>query len=115
MTGTECFHAALNLLSRNAEQRRLLRAIRAGALNQLLANSLREINAERVSCAEQPYTAPPQMDSAGRRRSQRATGWRASASPTGWQPCSWRMTTRPNSTGLPPNTPTGCCATVRRS
>ena len=62
MTGTECFRAALNLLSETPDSGTYYEQFALGALNQLLVNSLREINAERVFCAEQPYTAPPQME-----------------------------------------------------
>ena len=62
MTGTECFRAALNLLSETPDSGTYYEQFALGALNQLLANSLREINAERMFCAEQPYTAPPQLE-----------------------------------------------------
>ena len=62
MTGTECFRAALNLLSETPDSGACYEPFALGALNQLLVNSLREINAERVFCAEQPHAAPPRMD-----------------------------------------------------
>ena len=62
MTGTECFRAALNLLSETPDSGTYYEQFALGALNQLLANSLREINAERMFCAGQPYTAPPQLE-----------------------------------------------------
>lgn len=61
MTGTECFRAALNLLSETPDSGAYYEPFALGALNQLLVNSLREINAERVFCAEHPYAAPPRM------------------------------------------------------
>ena len=51
MTGTECFRAALNLLSETPDSGTYYEQFALGALNQLLVNSLREINA-----------APPQME-----------------------------------------------------
>ncbi|MGI6180843.1 MAG: hypothetical protein ACOYIE_02045 [Agathobaculum sp.] len=61
MTGTECFRAALNLLSETPDSGAYYEQFALGALNQLISNSLREINAERVFCAEQPFAAPPRM------------------------------------------------------
>ena len=61
MTGTECFRAALNLLSETPDSGTYYEQFALGALNQLLVNSLREINAERVFRAEQPFDAPPRM------------------------------------------------------
>ena len=61
MTGTECFRAALNLLSETPDSGTYYEQFALGALNQLLVNSLREINAERVFRAEQPFDAPPCM------------------------------------------------------
>ena len=61
MTGTECFRAALNLLSETPDSGTYYEQFALGALNQLLVNSLREINAERVFRAEQTFDAPPRM------------------------------------------------------
>ena len=47
MTGTECYHAALNLLSETPNTGVYYEQFALGALNQLLTNSLREINALR--------------------------------------------------------------------
>ena len=49
MTGTECFRAALNILSETPDSGVYYEQFALGALNQLLANSLREMNAERAS------------------------------------------------------------------
>ncbi|MDO4270247.1 MAG: hypothetical protein Q4C72_04885 [Eubacteriales bacterium] len=61
MTGTECFRAALSLLGETPDSGAYYEQFALGALNQLLANSLREINAERVFCAETALAAPPRM------------------------------------------------------
>ena len=61
MTGTECFHAALNLLSETPNTGVYYEQFALRALNQLLANSLREINAERVFRTEPPLDTPPCM------------------------------------------------------
>ncbi len=63
MTGTQCFQAALTLLGETAESGAYYETFALRALNQLLANSLREINAERVFCAEKPLAAPPVLSS----------------------------------------------------
>ena len=62
MTGTECFHAALNLLSETPNTGVYYEQFALRALNQLLANSLREINAERLlrHCPAQ-FTAVQEM------------------------------------------------------
>ena len=62
MTGTECFHAALNLLSETPNTGVYYEQFALRALNQLLANSLREINAARAQAGETPFDAPPQLD-----------------------------------------------------
>ena len=62
MTGTECFHAALNLLSETPNTGVYYEQVALRALNQLLANSLREINAARAQAGEPPFDAPPQLD-----------------------------------------------------
>ncbi len=62
MTGTECFHAALNLLSETPNTGVYYEQFALRALNQLLANSLREINAARAQACEPPFDAPPQLD-----------------------------------------------------
>lgn len=61
MTGTECFRAALNLLSETPDSGAYYEQFALGALNQLLTNSLREINAERAFGGEQPFAAPPRV------------------------------------------------------
>ena len=61
MTGTECFHAALNLLSETPDSGTYYEQFALRALNQLLSNSLREINAERAAGGEAPYETPPRM------------------------------------------------------
>ena len=43
MTGTECFRAALNILSETPDSGVYYEQFALGALNQLLANSLREM------------------------------------------------------------------------
>ena len=45
MTGTECFRAALNILSETPDSGVYYEQFALGALNQLLANSLREMPA----------------------------------------------------------------------
>ena len=62
MTGTECCRAAMTIMGAGADSSEYYAQFALGALNQLIANSLREINAERVFCAEQPHAAPPRMD-----------------------------------------------------
>ena len=61
MTGTECFRAALNILSETPDSGVYYEQFALGALNQLLANSLREINAERASNGEAVLLVPPRM------------------------------------------------------
>lgn len=61
MTGTECFRAALNILSETPDSGVYYEQFALGALNQLLANSLREINAERATNGEQPLSVPPRL------------------------------------------------------
>ena len=61
MTGTECFRAALNLLSETPDSGTYYEQFALGALNQLLVNSLREINAERAAGGEAPYETPPRL------------------------------------------------------
>lgn len=74
MTGTECFHAALNLLSETPNTGVYYEQFALRALNQLLANSLREINAERVFRAEQPLDGAAVHDHADRGDPGGATG-----------------------------------------
>lgn len=61
MTGTECFRAALTLLGETADSGAYYEQFALPALNQLLANCLREINASRVSQGEPPFDAPPRL------------------------------------------------------
>ncbi len=63
MTGTECFRAALNLLSETPDSGAYYEQFAPGALNQLLVNSLREINAERTAAGETALTVPPRITS----------------------------------------------------
>ena len=79
MTGTECFRAALNILSETPDSGVYYEQFALGALNQLLANSLREMN-----------------------------GWRANVFRTDWRRCLSRMTTRPSLTGRQPSTANAC-------
>ena len=65
MTGTECFHAALNLLGETPDTGVYYEQFALGALGQLLANSLREINAVRVSQGEDTLAVPPRMAALG--------------------------------------------------
>ena len=62
MTGTECFRAALNILSETPDSGVYYEQFALGALNQLIANSLREINAERVQQGEAAFSVPPRME-----------------------------------------------------
>ncbi len=62
MTGTECYHAALNLLSETPNTGVYYEQFALGALNQLLTNSLREINALREAQQEAPLTVPPRLN-----------------------------------------------------
>ena len=59
MTGTECFRAALNILSETPDSGVYYEQFALGALNQLLANSLREMNAERASDGKDVLLVPP--------------------------------------------------------
>ena len=61
MTGTECYHAALNLLSETPNTGVYYEQFALGALNQLLTNSLREINALREAQQEAPLAVPPRL------------------------------------------------------
>lgn len=61
MTGAECFHAALNLLAETPDSGAYYEQFALGALNQLLSNSLREINAEHVFRAEPVLDTPPRL------------------------------------------------------
>ena len=61
MTGMECFRAALNLLSETQDSGAYYEQFALGALNQLLVNSLREINAERLFCGKETFAAPPHL------------------------------------------------------
>ena len=61
MTGTECYLAALNLLGETADSGSYYEPFALPALNQLLAGSLREINAERAFCAQPVFDAPPRL------------------------------------------------------
>ena len=61
MTGTECFRAALNLLFETPDSGACYEPFAEGALNQLLVNSLREINAERAAQGEAPLRIPPHI------------------------------------------------------
>ena len=100
MTGTECFRAALNILSETPDSGVYYEQFALGALNQLLANSLREMNAERASDGKDVLLVPPRMTP--------ATGWRANVFRTDWRRCLSRMTTRPSLTGRQPSTANAC-------
>lgn len=65
MTGTACFQAALNLLGETPDSGTYYEQFALGALNQLLANSLREINAVRAAQGEVALTVPPRMTALG--------------------------------------------------
>lgn len=65
MTGLECFRAALNLLSETPESGAYYEQFALGALNQLLVNSLREINAERRANNEDELLMPPRISALG--------------------------------------------------
>ena len=65
MTGTECFHASLNLLNETPDSGGYYEQFALRALNQLLVNSLGEINAERVFRGEETFSAPPQLAALG--------------------------------------------------
>ena len=61
MTGSACFSAALALLGETADSGAYYEQFALPALNQLLANCLREISALRVSAGEAPPAVPPRM------------------------------------------------------
>lgn len=61
MTGTECYAAALALLSETRDSGTYYETFAVPALNQLLANCLREINALREMDGQPPFAAPPRM------------------------------------------------------
>lgn len=63
MTGTECFRAALSLLSETPDSGAYYEQFALGSLNQLLVNSLREINAERLFYGQEALSAPPRLQS----------------------------------------------------
>ena len=63
MTGNECYRASLVVLGAGADSGEYYAQFALGALNQLLANSLREINAERVQQGEAAFSVPPCMNS----------------------------------------------------
>lgn len=107
MTGTECFRAALNILSETPDSGVYYEQFALGALNQLLANSLREMNAERASDGKDVLLVPPRM-TALTEELPTATGWRANVFRTGWRRCLSRMTTRPSLTGRQPSTANAC-------
>lgn len=60
MTGTECCRAAMTIMGADSSEYYAQFAL--GALNQLIANSLREINAERVQQGEAAFSVPPRME-----------------------------------------------------
>ena len=62
MTGKECFLAAMNLLSEQGEGAAYYETFALGALNQLLANCLREINALRQADEQEPLRVAPRLD-----------------------------------------------------
>lgn len=99
MTGTECFRAALNILSETPDSGVYYEQFALGALNQLLANSLREMNAERASDGKDVLLVPPRMTTLTEELP--AGDWLARECfpyGTGGAGLS-RMTTRPSSTG----------------
>ncbi len=59
MTGIECYKAARNLLSETADSGSYYEQFALIALNQVIANSLREINAERAQANEALLDKPP--------------------------------------------------------
>ena len=63
MTGRECFLAAMNLLNEQEEGAAYYEPFARGALNQLLANCLREINALRQADGQDALRIAPQLDS----------------------------------------------------
>lgn len=62
MTGTECCRAAMTIMGAGADSNEYYAQFALGALNQLIANSLREINAERVQQGEAAFPVPPRME-----------------------------------------------------
>lgn len=62
MTGTECWRAAMTIMGAGADSSEYYAQFALGALNQLIANSLREINAERVQQGESAFSVPPRME-----------------------------------------------------
>ena len=96
MTGTECFRAALNILSETPDSGVYYEQFALGALNQLLANSLREMNAERASDGKDVLLVPPRMTAL------------TNVFRTDWRRCLSRMTTRPSLTGRQPSTANAC-------
>ena len=71
MTGTECFRAALNILSETPDSGVYYEQFALGALNQLLANSLREMNAERASDGKDVLLCAAAHDDADRGTARR--------------------------------------------
>lgn len=61
MTGRECFQAAMNLLGEREEGAAYYETFALGALNQLLANCLREINALRYAEGQEVLRVAPQL------------------------------------------------------
>lgn len=61
MTGTECFHAALSLLTETSDSGAYYEQFALSSLNQLLAGCLREMNAERTAAGEAAFSAPPRL------------------------------------------------------
>ena len=57
MTGTECFRAALNILSETPDSGVYYEQFALGALNQLLANSLSRMTTRPSLTGRQPSTA----------------------------------------------------------
>ena len=62
MTGKECFDAAMNLLTEQEAGAGYYLQFALGALNQLLANCLREINALREADGQAVLKAPPRLE-----------------------------------------------------
>lgn len=115
MTGNECYRASLVVLGAGADSGEYYAQFALGALNQLLANSLREINAERVQQGEAAFSVPPCMNSLD--EDVPAPEWLVREcfpyGPCGR--CSARTMTRPCSTARQANMPNVCCCTARRS
>lgn len=61
MTGKECFDAAINLLAEQEAGAGYYRQFALGALNQLLANCLREINALRQANGHEVRKIPARL------------------------------------------------------